>query len=170
MKSSQLSRILNLVRRTGDKFVILDQETDEAFSVMRLSDYERLLDGTSPVRDLSEEEIWEKVDRDLNEWRVSHPFYDGGDWENEKRNEQETDWEKNWADEADEKEEEIEEIDEANDFSPEPEETNEEEVLEPQVVPLKQEETPLESAMTKEEDLSDVPEDEEEKFYLEPVE
>ena len=44
MQNSQLNRVLKLVRRTGDKLVIFDKETDAAYAVMDLDQYENLLD------------------------------------------------------------------------------------------------------------------------------
>jgi len=167
MQSSQLNRILNLVRRTGDKFVILDQESDEAFTLMPLSDYEHLLDGASSVSDLSEEEIWEKVDRDLNEWRSNHPV--DNDWESEKENNLEQNLETDEVSSEDD-------LSTSKDFEIEPEEIEEEIkdiptiLSEPEIIPLQTPEAPTSDNLAKEEDLSDVPEDEEEKFYLEPVE
>ena len=44
MKPNQLNRIINLVRRTGDTMVVLDQATDQSFVLMNADDYEDLLD------------------------------------------------------------------------------------------------------------------------------
>jgi len=44
MQNSQLNRVLKLVRRTGDKLVVFDKETDAAFAIMDLDQYENLLD------------------------------------------------------------------------------------------------------------------------------
>ncbi|MFA6485973.1 MAG: hypothetical protein WCT40_01230 [Candidatus Magasanikbacteria bacterium] len=47
MKSSQLNRVLRLARRTGDKIIVLDQDTDASFVVMDLDNYEEFLDESS---------------------------------------------------------------------------------------------------------------------------
>lgn len=43
MRQSQLNRTLNLVRRTGDKLIILDKDSDDAFVLMDLDGYEKVL-------------------------------------------------------------------------------------------------------------------------------
>jgi len=58
----QLKRILNLVRKTGDTMVVTDMEGEEAYVVMDLDQYERLLDGANhPVfqKPLALQESWE---------------------------------------------------------------------------------------------------------------
>ncbi|MDO8499957.1 MAG: hypothetical protein Q7S66_04890 [bacterium] len=76
MKSTQIERVLNLVRRTGDRLVIMDNQSDEIFTIMRLGDYEDLLNTDSwngeRIEDLSEREMMEKVDRDISYWRSLH--------------------------------------------------------------------------------------------------
>lgn len=42
MKQEQLNRILRLVNKTGDKFIVADQETDGVFVVMDMLDYEEM--------------------------------------------------------------------------------------------------------------------------------
>jgi hypothetical protein len=43
MKNSQLNRVLQLVRHTGDRMVVLDPETDDVMVMMRLPEYEDLI-------------------------------------------------------------------------------------------------------------------------------
>jgi len=44
MNDNQLNRVMRLVRRTGDRCVVLDNENDSAVVVMNLDEYESLLD------------------------------------------------------------------------------------------------------------------------------
>jgi len=44
MNNNQLNRVMRLVRRTGDRCVVLDNESDEAVVVLNLDEYERMLD------------------------------------------------------------------------------------------------------------------------------
>jgi hypothetical protein len=67
MKTSQLNRILRLVRRTGDRFVILDQETSEVFALMGLSQYEDLLDETEQAPSFFEDIHSDEMDEDSEE-------------------------------------------------------------------------------------------------------
>ncbi|MFA5127747.1 MAG: hypothetical protein WC457_01955 [Patescibacteria group bacterium] len=42
MNSKQLNRLLNLVRETGDRLVVADNESDDVFVLMNLDEYENL--------------------------------------------------------------------------------------------------------------------------------
>lgn len=42
MRSRQLKRILDLIRKTGDRMVVADSETDKVFVIMDLDEYENL--------------------------------------------------------------------------------------------------------------------------------
>ena len=74
MKESQINRIFNLIRRTGDKCLIADEKSDEVFALMRLDDYEDLHNNFygESFEDMSEKEIMDKVERDLSIWRSKH--------------------------------------------------------------------------------------------------
>ncbi len=83
MNSKQLKRLFNLIRETGDRLVIADSESDEVFAVMSLDEYENLaqlrqIDWTpeelpnhnfQKISDLSEQEMLEKINRDIADWR-----------------------------------------------------------------------------------------------------
>ncbi len=84
MRQSQLNRVLNLIRRAGDRCLILDKESDDVFALLRLDDYEDLRDNFygDSLEELSEKEIMDKVERDLSIWRASHEDK-GGDFDEE---------------------------------------------------------------------------------------
>lgn len=184
MKQKQLDRIIRLVKRTGDRFVILDRDTDEAMVVMNLDEYEDLLNTTTEVENLAEEEMLSRLNHDINRWQE----------QNEKRAtlpqiqyeepELETDQEY-------EEPQKLPELGNLSNFSQENEDLEDSELedsieFEPNSKPIAQQseetatyltpaiqELPLEmtpNANFAEEDLSDLPEGEEEKFYLEPIE
>jgi hypothetical protein len=44
MKNNQLDRLMNLIHKTGDRMVVLDRETDEVVVMMSLDEYENLRD------------------------------------------------------------------------------------------------------------------------------
>lgn len=73
MRHHQLNRLLGLIRRTGDRCVIMDGEDDEIFVLMNLPSYERMLDaGHEAIGRLSEQEMMKKVSRDITAWQASH--------------------------------------------------------------------------------------------------
>ena len=81
MQEQQLNRALELARRTGDKFLIFDRETDEIFTLLGLEDYENLLSGREPVESLSEREMLDRVNRELANWRAYREAEETGDLE-----------------------------------------------------------------------------------------
>jgi PHD/YefM family antitoxin component YafN of YafNO toxin-antitoxin module len=155
MKNNQLEKALKMVNRTGEKMLIMDKDSDKVFALMDLDDYEFLLDHDSEmIENYDEEEMMNKIDRDLKYWREHH----------------------------EDEEEDFDNFDslEDEDWIPEPEEINEhidlgdkENKEEPlNIIPLDQRNgQPLN--ILKEESLDDLPADdleENDKFYLEPVE
>lgn len=174
MKQNQLDRIIKLVRRTGDRFVIMDKETEETMVLMNLNEYESLLNDTSCLEDLEEEDMLNKLNHDISRWQVQ-------------KNRQPlptVQLEEILPEEHENADlEEVEEIDETED------DEFEDVGLMPQNEPMAEPQPILEPIMEKalepisipleigqveqtfgEENLSGLPEDEEEKFYLEPIE
>jgi len=157
MKPNQLDRIMRLVRRTRDRFVVLDKDTDEAFVLMNLSEYEQLLNGTDPIESLPEEEMLQKINNDIARWRE----------QNQKFKDEETDEELEYKNT-----EKIAEISENNEEPHLEPIVEKEEVFTPNL-PVEIQSLELEddeSEPLSEEDLSDIPEEEEQKFHVEPVE
>ena len=156
MNNSQLDRVLRLVRRTGQQCVVFDREQDAGLVVMDLDKYEKMLDNADGVRDLSETDMLDKINRDLSLWREKHESESAA------------------------------ELAEALDFNAD--NSKNYESSEPQTSPISPEpefqsevEKPLNLAensddltadsVADEVNLSDIPHDnEEEEFYLEPIE
>lgn len=63
-------RILDLIRKTGDKY-IFDDEAGETFVVMALDDYETYLFKNNQLKNLSEEELLNKINKDIAIWKSS---------------------------------------------------------------------------------------------------
>lgn len=70
MKNSQIDRVVKLVRRTGDKVVLMDNESDAVMMLMELGSYEKMLANSEGVEKLTEEELMEKINRDVAVWRA----------------------------------------------------------------------------------------------------
>ncbi|MDO8626220.1 MAG: hypothetical protein Q7K39_02035 [Candidatus Magasanikbacteria bacterium] len=49
MNNSHLQKVLRLIRKTRDRVVVLDQESDDVLVILRLEDYEDLVDATKTV-------------------------------------------------------------------------------------------------------------------------
>lgn len=186
MKQNQLDRIIKLVRRTGDRFVIMDKDTEETMVLMNLNEYESLLNDTSCLEDLEEEDMLNKLNHDISRWQVQKNRQSIPDWEETVRREPlpTVQLEEILPEEHENVDiEEVEEIDENEDdefedvgLMPQNEPMSEPQpILEPIVEKaLEPTNIPLEVGQVEqtfgEENLSGLPEDEEEKFYLEPIE
>ncbi|MEK7681024.1 MAG: hypothetical protein AAB348_03195 [Patescibacteria group bacterium] len=72
MRSSQLNRVIKLLRRTGEKVMVMDDESDEVMMLMNLTDYEKMLSGSRGIEKMTEEELLEKINRDIAIWRSSN--------------------------------------------------------------------------------------------------
>lgn len=182
MKNNQLDRIIRLVKRTGDRFVILDRDTDEAMVVMNLNEYEDLLNTTAEVENLAEEEMLSRLNHDINRWQE----------QNEKKvTLPQIQYEEPEIEENEVEEEKLLELDNLANISQEDKNLEDSELEDmdeclPEIEPLIGQEpesvqyiapsvpelvTPVQPSVNfAEEDLSGLPEGEEEKFYLEPIE
>lgn len=65
-----LKRILDLIRKTGDKYIFEDDNGD-VFVVLSLDDYENFIFKNNQLKNLSEEELLNKINKDIAIWKVS---------------------------------------------------------------------------------------------------
>jgi hypothetical protein len=68
---ANLDRIINLIRKTGDKAIVLDEFGNPQYTIMSIADYEQLVLGRSEVKGLTEEELIAKINRDIAIWKDS---------------------------------------------------------------------------------------------------
>ena len=47
-------------------------ENDHDFVIMPFNDYEKIVNGQDDIKELSEKELWDKVDRDIALWKSEH--------------------------------------------------------------------------------------------------
>lgn len=74
---NQLQRAINLAKKTGDRLIIFDNiKAEEAYVVLSLKDYENLVLGRSEVRGLTEDELLDKINRDIAIWKSEQDFSD----------------------------------------------------------------------------------------------
>ncbi len=66
---ANMQKVVNLIRKTGDKAIILDENGDPGFVIMSIGDYENLVIGKSGVQGLTEEELLDKINRDIAVWK-----------------------------------------------------------------------------------------------------
>ena len=65
-----LKKILDLLRKTGDRFIMEDEEGN-LFVLLPANDYENLLLKHSEIKDFSEEELLNKINKDVAIWKAS---------------------------------------------------------------------------------------------------
>lgn len=63
-----LKRILDLIRKTGDRYIFED-ENEEIFVILPVNDYENLALKNTQVSHLSEEELLNKINKDIAVWK-----------------------------------------------------------------------------------------------------
>ena len=64
-----LKRILKLIHKTGDKYIVTDSETDDSYVILALNDYEKLITDKSAINGLTEDELLDKINRDIAVWK-----------------------------------------------------------------------------------------------------
>lgn len=73
---SQLERAITLAAKTGDKIIVVDELNDRSSVVMNLDEYEKLLNGENKgnreIKNLTEEELLDKINRDIVTWREAN--------------------------------------------------------------------------------------------------
>jgi hypothetical protein len=66
-----IEKIVNLIKKTGDKAIILDKNGDPNYVVMTVVDYEKLVLGKSGLSGLTEDQLLDKINRDIEIWKDS---------------------------------------------------------------------------------------------------
>lgn len=66
----RLQRLIQLINKTGDKLIVFDPEqSDNCYVISSLKDYERLIKDTGGVKGLTEDELIDKINRDIAVWK-----------------------------------------------------------------------------------------------------
>ena len=67
---SQLQKAISLTKKTGDKLIIHDtSKPDDTYVIMSLDQYENMVEERSEVRGLTEDELIDKINRDVAIWK-----------------------------------------------------------------------------------------------------
>ncbi len=68
----QMDKVLDLAAKTGDKVIVMS-DNHEPYVLMTVKEYEVLLHGSAAisVKDLSEDELLDKINRDIAIWKAS---------------------------------------------------------------------------------------------------
>lgn len=71
----QFDKVLDLAAKTGDKVIVMS-ESHDPYVVMTVTEYEGLLRNYDSVKNLSEEELLDKINRDIAVWKASQDDLD----------------------------------------------------------------------------------------------
>lgn len=68
----RLQHLIHLINKTGDKIVFFDQyHSDNCFVISSLKSYENTVEKVDNVKDLTEDELIDKINRDIAIWKNS---------------------------------------------------------------------------------------------------
>ncbi|MCX6796750.1 MAG: hypothetical protein NTW06_04635 [Candidatus Falkowbacteria bacterium] len=71
----QFQKAIKLAKKTGDRLIVFDPANSElAYVIMTLEEYERLVLKRSEVKDLTEDELLDKINRDIAIWKSEQDF------------------------------------------------------------------------------------------------
>ena len=62
-------KVLDIINKTGDRCIIVSETSDEAYAIMSLKEYERIMLGKAQVTELTEDELLDKINRDIAVWK-----------------------------------------------------------------------------------------------------
>lgn len=67
---NKLQKAINLAQKTGDRIIVYDYNNpDNTYVIMSIDEYERLALGKNEVRNLTEDELLDKINRDIAVWK-----------------------------------------------------------------------------------------------------
>ena len=71
----QFQKAIKLAKKTGDRLIVFDPaKSDLTYVIMALDEYERLAIKRSEVRGLTEDELLDKINRDIAIWKSEQDF------------------------------------------------------------------------------------------------
>ena len=74
-------KIINLIKKTGDKFIILDKDGEPGYVAMSFSDYEKFLAHRDELENLTEDELLNKINREIAIWKAAQEDQNLTGWE-----------------------------------------------------------------------------------------
>ncbi|OGH77763.1 MAG: hypothetical protein A2373_01505 [Candidatus Magasanikbacteria bacterium RIFOXYB1_FULL_40_15] len=75
-----LNRLINLARRTGDRLIVHQPEKGEDIVIMDVDEYELLLNERRDVRNLSDKQLLDQINRDIAIWRANEKLEEDEDF------------------------------------------------------------------------------------------
>src|SRR3989338_1192540 len=79
--SNPLEKIIDLVKKTGDNCVVLDYQGNPTYVIMAFNNYQRLVAGQSEVSGLTEDQLLDKINRDIANWKATQSTLESDNWQ-----------------------------------------------------------------------------------------
>lgn len=79
--ANSMEKIISLVKRTGDRCVVVDVEGNPLYVVLSFAEYEKLISGSENLAALNEDEMLDKINRDVASWRSNQQEQQLRDWD-----------------------------------------------------------------------------------------
>jgi hypothetical protein len=77
---TNLDKIIDLINKTGDSCIILDAEGNPAYVISSFGRYNDLVSGKQEVVGLTEDELLDKINRDIASWRSTQQESEMSNW------------------------------------------------------------------------------------------
>ncbi|MFA6254937.1 MAG: hypothetical protein WC675_02780 [Patescibacteria group bacterium] len=73
-------KIIDLINRTGDNCIVLDESGEPSHVIVTFKNYQNLVLGKSELVGLSEDELLEKINRDIAIWKINQEAENLDNW------------------------------------------------------------------------------------------
>ncbi|MAF14308.1 MAG: hypothetical protein CMI53_05485 [Parcubacteria group bacterium] len=78
---NSFDKIINLINKTGDNCVVLDHQGNPAYVVVKFDKYQSMILNKSEVAGLTEDELLDKINRDVATWKANQDAEDQDNWQ-----------------------------------------------------------------------------------------
>ncbi len=75
-----LEEVINFIQKTKERCIVLDQKANFAYVIMPFGMYKNFIGGAA-IKDLSEDELLEKINRDIALWKSAQDAQNRPEWE-----------------------------------------------------------------------------------------
>jgi len=79
--SNPLEKFIDLVKKTGDNCIVLDHQGNPTYVIMAFNNYQRLVAGQSEVSGLTEDQLLDKINRDIANWKATQSTLESDNWQ-----------------------------------------------------------------------------------------
>ena len=82
VQKNQLQQAINLARITGDNVIVVDGgNVNKTYVIMNLDEYEKIVLGKNKIKSLTEDELLNKINRDIAVWKNDNELDKEKSWE-----------------------------------------------------------------------------------------